>query len=288
MARTLAAVSSRAVEASLRALAVAGVDVPPLPEGLKLDSPDTRLSWDTFAQWLERARAAVGDDRAFERIFSDVPANLPLLPELTALAPDGREMYRISAQVFVPHAFPFIEQRFEPVGDHQVVITRSLPESIQGAEAIFFAFAGTLRAVPTLVGLPPAEITSAVTPHSGRFLVTPPARWMSQHADNRPESLLMNAVLEEMLFRTREFATVLRPGGAHLAPEDRLGRAAARWHLSPRQKNVLSGIVAGLSNKEIAAQWSRAEVTVELHVSALFRKAGASSRLALLSKYYAL
>jgi DNA-binding CsgD family transcriptional regulator len=217
-----------------------------------------------------------------------MPPHLPLIPEVAAIASDGRELYRFGTQLFAPYFFPFVEQHFEAVGDDQVAITYSLPESVRDGEALFHTVAGPLRMMPALVGLRPAKVVSAITPRSARFIVSPPSAWMSPRPDERPESLLMNAVLEEMLFRTSEFANVLRPDDPRLAPQDLLERAATRWRLSARQKNVLSGIVAGLSNKEIATRWNRAEVTIELHVSALFRKAGVSSRLALLSKYYAL
>lgn len=48
--------------------------------------------------------------------------------------------------------------------------------------------------------------------------------------------------------------------------------------LTARQRNVLSLIIEGLSNKEIAKQLDVAEGTVKMHVAAILRAIGASNR----------
>ena len=63
-------------------------------------------------------------------------------------------------------------------------------------------------------------------------------------------------------------------------PDDggRVMRAAAAWRLTPRQGDVLRGVIGGQTNKEIAASVGCAEATVEVHMTALFRKSGVSTR----------
>jgi DNA-binding NarL/FixJ family response regulator len=48
--------------------------------------------------------------------------------------------------------------------------------------------------------------------------------------------------------------------------------------LSDRQRQVLEGLVEGLSNKEIARQHSISEGTVKMHIASLFRILGATNR----------
>jgi len=48
--------------------------------------------------------------------------------------------------------------------------------------------------------------------------------------------------------------------------------------LSPRERQVLEGLMRGLSNKEIAREVDLQEVTVKLHVKTLCRKLGAKNR----------
>jgi two-component system, NarL family, nitrate/nitrite response regulator NarL len=55
--------------------------------------------------------------------------------------------------------------------------------------------------------------------------------------------------------------------------------AAAIASLSPRELDVLRGIVRGASNKEIARQHGIAETTVKIHVQHVLRKLDVSSRV---------
>jgi two-component system nitrate/nitrite response regulator NarL len=66
------------------------------------------------------------------------------------------------------------------------------------------------------------------------------------------------------------------------APQDasRLGRFV-RSRFTDRENDVITGIVAGHSNKEIAARFSISAQTVKHHLRAIFVKTGVSSRLEL-------
>lgn len=83
------------------------------------------------------------------------------------------------------------------------------------------------------------------------------------------------------------FGTAL--AGSHPTPDaarpadsaDRVVRTAAEWRLTPRQSEVLRCVIRGCTNKEIAAMVGCAEATVEVHMTALFRKSGASTRAGL-------
>jgi DNA-binding CsgD family transcriptional regulator len=72
--------------------------------------------------------------------------------------------------------------------------------------------------------------------------------------------------------------------------EARIGMAVAvcrsRWSLTPKQAEVLRHIVEGRSNTAIAALLGCVERTVELHVTALFDKAGVDSRAALVARVF--
>ena len=55
----------------------------------------------------------------------------------------------------------------------------------------------------------------------------------------------------------------------------------SRPSLTPREREVLALVVAGCSNKEIAAKFSVSEETVKHHLTRMFDKVGASNRLEL-------
>jgi two-component system nitrate/nitrite response regulator NarL len=67
-------------------------------------------------------------------------------------------------------------------------------------------------------------------------------------------------------------AEMLMPGGMQ---EETPPWMAA---LTPRETDVLRATARGLSNKEIARELDLAEVTIKLHLSAIFRKMGVRSR----------
>ncbi|PTV97626.1 LuxR family two component transcriptional regulator [Rhodobacter aestuarii] len=75
-------------------------------------------------------------------------------------------------------------------------------------------------------------------------------------------------------------AVTLMASGSVFAPFDFLKQddAPTMGGLSPRETEVLRGICAGRTNKEIAREMDLQEVTVKLHVRTLTRKIGARNR----------
>jgi DNA-binding NarL/FixJ family response regulator len=78
---------------------------------------------------------------------------------------------------------------------------------------------------------------------------------------------------------------LLLAGGTSVPPEvllsgGRTPEGAPPWlsALTPRETDVLRATARGLSNKEIARELDLAEVTIKLHLSAIFRKMGVRSR----------
>ena len=53
--------------------------------------------------------------------------------------------------------------------------------------------------------------------------------------------------------------------------------------LTPREQQVVNALARGYSNKQIAAQLSLSEYTIENHFKRLFKKFGVNNRTALLS-----
>jgi len=81
-------------------------------------------------------------------------------------------------------------------------------------------------------------------------------------------------------------APVVVPGGGadqpNSLPQTALAasdESAAIASLSPREHDILRGIVRGASNKEIAREHGIAETTVKIHVQHILRKLGVSGRV---------
>lgn len=69
---------------------------------------------------------------------------------------------------------------------------------------------------------------------------------------------------------------------------DRVEKAAQVWNLTRRQIEVLRLAMTGDANKIIADKLTCAEVTVEFHMTALFRKARVENRAQLVSRFWTL
>ena len=76
-----------------------------------------------------------------------------------------------------------------------------------------------------------------------------------------------------------------RPHGrrSNLSPHQhgRRGAPAQPFGLTPREREVLSLVVAGCANKEIAQRFAVSEETIKHHLTRMFDKVGAANRLEL-------
>ena len=82
----------------------------------------------------------------------------------------------------------------------------------------------------------------------------------------------------------RMYLVVVRERGAEISA--RLGEAAARWRLTPRQGEVLARLIAGDANKTIAERLHCTEATVEAHVTQILRKSATNSRAELAATFW--
>jgi DNA-binding NarL/FixJ family response regulator len=67
---------------------------------------------------------------------------------------------------------------------------------------------------------------------------------------------------------------------------ERVETASHFWRLTPRQTAVLSLLVQGLANKEIAARLDCSRRTVEAHISLLLAKARLQARAELIVQFW--
>ena len=89
-------------------------------------------------------------------------------------------------------------------------------------------------------------------------------------------------------FDERELLAALERGFQQLSQanaEENAARTArlALSRLTPRERDVLQGVVDGLANREIAARFGLSPRTVEMHRANMMRRSGASSVVELIS-----
>jgi len=122
----------------------------------------------------------------------------------------------------------------------------------------------------------------------------------AKHAENTPVIVVSSIITSDccvkakhsgaagMLGKNSSFRTIEKTincviQGESVFPSDRENQALAHATidlgcLTPAQKRVIAGLSDGLLNKQIAYEMGIAEATVKAHMTAIFRKLGASNR----------
>lgn len=101
----------------------------------------------------------------------------------------------------------------------------------------------------------------------------PVAKWARRRLNTDIEGLVLEAEIEQALA-----ATVDAVLAEQLCVPETLRDALAQPIFSHREKQVLSLVLDGLTNGEIAARMYLSESTVKSHLASSFRKLGVSSR----------
>ncbi len=285
-------VSWRCVAAVLETAQVSGVDTAALVEGLSFDPRSlagaTWVSWDDYCVLLERFETMCGGPSAVDRALD---RHLPYkeLRELAGAFVSPVLLYRFIFRVLDPLAFPSVDFFYEELSDGRLRVEYRIRADARPCAALGRSSVGAMRAVPRYLGLPPAEIEAELGDRTGVYYVTPPpsrtiaARFKRQYRQQL-DGLL--GTLHEMIGETLRSPDGRAPSPEPATSEERLRYIAEVHRLTPRQKEVLEGIVAGLANKEIAARHGCGESTVELHVTNLFRKLHVQSRTQLIAKFW--
>lgn len=74
----------------------------------------------------------------------------------------------------------------------------------------------------------------------------------------------------------------------HHETQPHIERLGQRWGLTPREREVLEGLAAGGSNKDIANALGCSERTVEVHVSRILEKSASDGRAQVVARFWKL
>ncbi len=250
-------IAGRATRACLRTMRSEGIDLVWAVAGTSLlpsyaDDPPARVSWGEHALLIERFAEAMGGPGALEAVFErDQREAMPLLALLVASVLDPVDLYRLMDEVFAPSLYPMFVIQFRVRDDGTLEVEGHLPEPYRPSRAFMHAMVWLHRGAPRMIGLPASVLVAETTGRSVRMRITPPRR-------ASPAGSVVDVSRDELAARVAE-------------------RAAA-WSLTPRQREVLAGVAEGLTNKELCERLGCSLPTVETHMSALLRKAGAMSR----------
>ena len=268
-----------------------GIAIEPLFDGLPFDNAAlrkmARVRWDDYCTIIERILAACGGDRELEDLLeSTYHLVLPELRTLAGAVLSPTHYLRLMFEVLDPLMFPPMQFHFEDLGDRRVKIIVAPRPGVRACRALHVSTTGALRGATRSLGLPPSRIVSAdITDARSVWIVELPPAPSWGDRGRRASHAMKRLVIRLVLGATHDGVELAAEvGEPELAP---VAHAIAMLQLTPRQGEVLERVAQGLTNKEIAQQLGTAENTIELHVTRILRKAGASSRAQLLAKLWA-
>lgn len=279
-------VSSREVWAIVRMFERAALPVEPLFEGLTFQRVQlrdrSRVSWDDFVTFSDNALVIAGDPETLADIFES--SYHEVMPELRLLARafvDASTFTRFVLEVLNPLAWSSCTWKCEDLGDGELRVTCRLHPGARPNVVFFQACLGALRGAPRHLGLPPARILSSrLEPTRATYDVRMPPSQTLVARGRRLSHSLLGRVTAHLVFGHEDVDEGID------AFEGRIEDRTMQWGLAHRQTEVLRLVAKGHSNKEIAASLGCAVNTVELHMTRVLRKAGASSRSQLIASFW--
>lgn len=253
-----------------------------------------RISWTEYVRFYERLADEVGGPDALSDLLARMET--PAVDWILHAAGAARPMYQLWGHLG-PLLWGVLVVEIQDLPDGALRVRLHTPPDAAPGTCFFQATTGMIAAMPRRLGQPPARVQlvhlgsheavwTVVLP-SGPAADGPPVSWAFFEELGRLHEDLGKAMIEmRRAAAPVDAARAAPPPATDLPRDERLERVTADWKLTRAQAEVLSRVVRGLSNKEIAAELGKAEATVEVHVTRILRKSGVAGRTALVSRFW--
>jgi DNA-binding CsgD family transcriptional regulator len=284
-------IDMRCVHTALALAELHGLSVGALLAGLPVRAEEVTslaaaVTWDAYVELLERMARAAGGEAELERIFERSPEATPRYTEVAAMFVTPRRLLHFLMSVVTPPLMPCVAIEVNDCDDGRVGVSMRARRGYRDGRPVWHATVGTLRTLPARIGLRRATVDATLRPGGADYVVAlPPPGRIPTPAQRDAVTAFAQFAFDELSRHAEAVARRARLAADHDVAHA-LERARAEWRLTPRECEVLGYVVHGFANKEIASQTSCAQITVENHVSALFRKAAARGRVDLVSKFW--
>ncbi len=259
-------------------------DLPLPPEGVEARG---FVAWDTYCAATERLTLATGGLPPLSALARKMAEVTPEYDAMLGVFGSTRQLFGFWARLCA-RIWPLARVDLRDIPDGRVRMTIALPPHVRDCPGFIVGTIGSLPTVSQRIGLDPADIEARTEPHLGEYTLrlpklrpVGPARAHARRVGGLDAFLAY--VDDELGIDGR---LLLPRQDAEGREQEALDHASATWDLTRRQADVLLWLVRGLSNKEIAAELRCGERTVEVHVTALLRKARARSRTHVVTRFW--
>jgi DNA-binding CsgD family transcriptional regulator len=185
----------------------------------------------------------------------------------------------------MPMAYANVRLAETDIDERRLEVRIEIPDRDAACAVFLHASAGGMRGLPAMFNLPCATVEADISPRVGTFRIHMPASKTMGARARRGSAALLDRILQDEVeaswLDARARHDEFRAASDGL--EERVERVAQAWRLTSRQRQILVELARGRSSKEIAATVGCAVHTAEIHVGAVLRRAGVTSRAALIA-----
>lgn len=257
--------------------------------GEPLSSPIRAAHWDTFSRLIDRIGDEFDSLEELGAAVESIPgAAMPLLASLAGGLITPSTLYHLMDESIAPALYPMLDIDFsEDLGD--IDGGMRLPAPLRPSMAFMHAMVGLHRGAPRLLGLPSAEVRAVISQRELRLHIRPPSDPRAAGVVARSLEWAGEVARELAVLHAESHAAARSPSAlrsVEASRTERLDSRARLWGLTPRERQVLDGLLRARSNKEIAHDLRCAVATIGTHIMAIFRKAEVRSRSELLAQVW--
>jgi DNA-binding CsgD family transcriptional regulator len=272
----------------------AGIPIPPLFEGVGVDEhvleTERWLPWNTFSVLAERIETEFQKLGLADDFGLLIHREMPFIGAVVGTLVSPPLLYRALHEMGM-FLCRNVVSRFE-VSKEGFEMRIVLRPTDRPGDAFFRQSTSFLRYAPLQIGLGPASVEGEIEPRQALYRIRPPAVVPLAQRLSRGVAGITSFLSEQLRLLNEEglslnYGTIEPTGRAEWPDADsRIAAMRARFGLTERQTGVLSEVIRGRSNKEVATALGCSERTVEVHVGLLMKKSGFTSRAELIARFW--
>ncbi|MBW2460271.1 MAG: hypothetical protein JRH11_01410 [Deltaproteobacteria bacterium] len=169
-------VSWRAVAAVVEALERDDKDLSRLADGTARTLAELRRGtgswdWDSFAHFLKNVGELVGGEDVLDALGRALLSveSWGFVQRIARYTLTPSQLFSAGTRVFAPAVFPCIEHDVRDVPPRGFEVKLRIPTDRSESEEFFFISRGQLRSIPSVLGLPDAEMQAEITGRQGTY-----------------------------------------------------------------------------------------------------------------------
>ncbi len=237
--------------------AVRGLPIPPET----LLRPSNRITWEQFLTVLENCARVLGGPDGLEAaglLYYERAGGL--LGQIAAYVLSARQLYHQATTWYGPTLFAPTLATCEDLPDGRIRTTLEIRPGFRFSPLFFQAMKGGIRAVPLLLGQPPADVEMTIEGRRAVYVIPPPAsltvlgrirralRWRAMQERASYEMAVQRDEIERGLTLAQVTGRLLDQNTERLEQEQKQRERAEQLLLQAQQLETLGRLAGGIAH----------------------------------------